>query len=313
MSDTDDRPRPTFAELQDDRRRRVRRASWSTRSSRRRRGMLAELRAALAAGNAERVPPRRAFAQVEQPHLRRADARPRWRATSSSTGLDAGRRRDAALDALDAEYARAAARAEGAAQWLNAHGPAPPAGRRRQQGQPPAADAQPRAAGPQRRVAPRTAGSRWRCCATRAVRPAAARHRDAGDGRLPGARAARRRPAAARPAGDRDLVARGPRQRRALHRARRRGLPAQAGQPGAAEGAHRRQPREEAPARPAEGAGAALRDLRGRAGPAAVGLRARRQARSRLGDVLRHPRLHGAGRDRSRPRRRSSCSTPTTR
>ena len=32
-----------------------------------------------------------------------------------------------------------------------------------------------------------------------------------------------------------------------------------------------------------------------------------------VGDVLRHPRLHGAGRDRSRPRRRSSCSTPITR
>ena len=31
------------------------------------------------------------------------------------------------------------------------------------------------------------------------------------------------------------------------------------------------------------------------------------------GDVLRHPRLHRAGRSRSRPRRRSSCSTPTTR
>ena len=31
------------------------------------------------------------------------------------------------------------------------------------------------------------------------------------------------------------------------------------------------------------------------------------------GDVLRHPRLHAARRSRSRPRRRSSCSTPTTR
>ena len=35
---------------------------------------------------------------------------------------------------------------------------------------------------------------------------------------------------------------------------------------------------------------------RGRAGPAAVGLRARRQARARHGDVLRHPRLHRARR-----------------
>ena len=122
-----------------------------------------------------------------------------------------------------------------------------------------------------------------------------------------------RRPAAARPAGHRDLVARRRRQHRPLHRARRRGLPAEAGQPGAAEGAHRRQPREEAPARPAEGTGAPLRHAGGRAGPAAVGLRARRPARARLGDVLRHPRLHRRWSNRSRPKRRSSCSTPTTR
>ena len=42
-------------------------------------------------------------------------------------------------------------------------------------------------------------------------------------------------------------------------------------------------------------------------------LLAGRQARARLGDVLRHPRLHAAGRNRSRPRRRSSSSTPITR
>ena len=55
----------------------------------------------------------------------------------------------------------------------------------------------------------------------------------------------------------------------------------QAGQSGAAEGAHRREPREEAPARPAEGAGAPLRHAGGGAGPAEIGLRARRQARRR--------------------------------
>ena len=146
------------------------------------------------------------------------------------------------------------------------------------------------------------------------LRPAAARHGDAGDGRLPGARAADRRPAAARPAGDRHLVARRHRQRRALHRARRRGLPAQAGQPGAAEGAHRREPREEAPARPAEGAGAPLRHLaRSRRTCSSRASRWAASACTRIGDVLRHPRLHRAGRSRSRPRRRSSCSTPTTR
>ena len=89
------------------------------------------------------------------------------------------------------------------------------------------------------------------------------------------------RSAAARPAGHRHVVAGRHRQRRALHRARRRGLPHQAGQSGAAEGAHRREPREEAPARPAEGTGAPLRHAGGRAGPAEFRLLARRQARAR--------------------------------
>ncbi len=168
------------------------------------------------------------------------------------------------------------------------------ADRRRQQGQPPAAVAQRADAGPPRRAG-RERPRRARDAAARTVRPAAARYRDARDGRLCGARAAEGRPAVARPAGDRDLVGRGAGQHRALHRPGRRGLPAQAGEPGAAEGAHRRQPGEEAPARPAEGTGAALRHLRGGAGPAAIGFRARRQARARVGDVFRHPRLHGAG------------------
>ena len=67
--------------------------------------------------------------------------------------------------------------------------------------------------------------------------------------------------------------------------------------PGAAQGAHRREPREEAPARPAEGTGAALRHAR----------RWRRTCRTPgfslggkrvrgVGDVLRHPRLHRARR-----------------
>ncbi len=65
---------------------------------------------------------------------------------------------------------------------------------------------------------------------------------------------------------------------RALHRTRRRRLPAQAGEPGAAEGAHRLQPGEEAPARPAEGAGAALRHQRG--GARTCSTRASRSAAS---------------------------------
>ena len=172
--------------------------------------------------------------------------------------------------------------------------------------------AQSGAAGPQRGAGgkrPRGA----RDAAARELRPAAARHGDAGDERLRGAGAAGQGPAPARPAGHRHVVAGRHRQRRALHRARRRGLPAQAGQSGAAEGAHRREPREKAAARPAEGAGAPLRHTRGRAGPARIRLRARRQA----GDARRccSPTSATSRRwpNRSRPRRRSSCSTPTTR
>src|SRR5262245_39514158 len=75
------------------------------------------------------------------------------------------------------------------------------------------------------------------------------------------------------------------------------GLSAQTGELGAAESPHRRQSREKAPARPAERTDAALRHLRGGRGPAAVGLRAGREMHSRVGFVLQHPRLHGAGRE----------------
>ena len=102
--------------------------------------------------------------------------------------------------------------------------------------------------------------------------------------------------AAARPPGDRHLVPGRHRARRALHRAGRGGLPSQAGEPRAAEGAHRRQPREEAAARPAEGDGAALRDPEVAQDLQESGLLARRAADPRLGDVLRHSRLHRAGR-----------------
>ncbi len=167
--------------------------------------------------------------------------------------------------------------------------------RRRQQGQPAAAHAQPRAAGAQRRhrgKRPHRAGD----ASPRVVRPRAARHGDAGDERLPGPRAAQGRSAAARRARHRDVVARRHRQRRALHRARRRRLPAEAGQSGAAESAHRSKPREEAAARSAEGAAAPLRRARGRAGPAESGFALGGKHVRGLGDVLRHPRLHAARR-----------------
>ena len=67
--------------------------------------MLAELRAAQAAGDGRTLPPRRAFAQVQQQHLRRTEAR--------RDGAHAGARRAAGrrppIDALEAEYARVAA------------------------------------------------------------------------------------------------------------------------------------------------------------------------------------------------------------
>ena len=102
-----------------------------------------------------------------------------------------------------------------------------------------------------------------------------------------GARADQGRPGAARHPGHHDLGRQRDRQRRALHRARRRGLPAQAVQPRAAEGAGRRLPGEQAPARP-----------RGRAprrdrGAAAAGRRA----------AARDPA--GAGRERAEGDRRS--------
>ena len=136
------------------------------------------------------------------------------------------------------------------------------------------------AAGPpggQRRERPRRAGD----AAPGALRPAAAGHGDARARRLRRARAAGRRPRAARPAGHRDQFARGRGARRALHRAGRRRLPAEAGESGAAEGAHELQPGEEAPARPAEGADPALRHHRGGPGPRTIRLRAGRPARAR--------------------------------
>ena len=84
-----------------------------------------------------------------------------------------------------------------------------------------------------------------------------------------------------------------------LHRDGRRGLPDEAGQPGAAERAGQREPREEAPARPAARADQQVRHQGGGRRPAHIGLLARRQARRGIGDVLRHPLVHddrgGAG------------------
>ena len=149
--------------------------------------------------------------------------------------------------------------------------------------------------------------------ARRDLRSDPARHHDAGDRRLRGAAPPQgRRPAAPHP-GDHDLGARRRRQRGALRRARRRRLPAQAVRPGAAQGAARRLPREEALARPGGRVSRADRAPdggdRARAGarrspaardPAALGGRRAQGARLRdaealragRGAVRRHRELH---------------------
>ena len=97
-----------------------------------------------------------------------------------------------------------------------------------------------------------------------------ARHHDAGDERLRGARAPEgRRPAAPHP-GDHDLGDLGARQRGPLHRARGRGLSAEAVQLGAAQGAHRRLARAQAPARPGSRASGRDRAPAGARRPAAA-------------------------------------------
>ena len=129
----------------------------------------------------------------------------------------------------------------------------------------------------------------------RAVRPGAARHRDAGDGRLPGARAAEADPhlrdlpvIVTSAVGGLDSVV-------ALHRAGRRGLPDQAGEPGAAEGAHRLPAwRRSACATSSASWCAASPPPRW---PRTWSSPASRWAASSCrghGDVLRHPRLHHA-------------------
>ena len=89
-----------------------------------------------------------------------------------------------------------------------------------------------------------------RAAARRPVRPRAAGHHDAGDGRLSGAAAHEGRPEAARDPGHRDLLlARGAGERRRLHRTRCRGLPAQDLRSAAAAGTGQFQPGEETAAR----------------------------------------------------------------
>ena len=259
--------------------------------------MLAELRAA---HGRRRRPNASAAQRIRSSPTPTPSARCAWASMARVLELG-GLVADAApVDALQAELRAGRRRAEGAGPWLMCP-KASTAGARLL-----VADdnkvnrlllgAQPGAAGPprgQRRERPRRAGDAagaststcccwtWKCPRWTASRCWSSMVADA---------------AVARPAGHRHQLARRRGACGALHRARRRRLPAQAGEPGAAEGAHRFQPGEEAPARPAEGTGAPLRHQRGGAGPAAIGLRAGRQAAHGDGDVLRHPRFHHAGR-----------------
>ena len=101
--------RATFDELQGHRRRRLRRASWSTRSSRKRRDARRAARRAARQRDADALPPRRAFAQVERQHLRRAAPSARWRASSSSAASRAVEATARRSTRWRSEYARVAA------------------------------------------------------------------------------------------------------------------------------------------------------------------------------------------------------------
>ena len=95
-------------------------ASWSTPSSRRRRRCSPSCAARSAAGDADALPPRRAFAEVQQQHVRRARRSARWRASSSSAASAPGRgQRRRRSTRSRSEYARVAARADGAAPCVS--------------------------------------------------------------------------------------------------------------------------------------------------------------------------------------------------
>ena len=112
----------TFAALQRDDRRRVRARTGRHVPARGAGDARPTCERALADGNAERLPSRRAFAQVERQHVRRAGRWARSRATSScpaSAQVERARRR-AARRAVEAEYARVAGGADGAARCAEA-------------------------------------------------------------------------------------------------------------------------------------------------------------------------------------------------
>ena len=100
-------------------------------------------------------------------------------------------------------------------------------------------------------------GGGARAAGRAAVRPRAARRADAGARRLRRSGGHQGDADAARHSGDHDFGARRDAEHRALHRARRRGLPAQAVRSGAAARADQRLTGEEAAARPGEGIPAA--------------------------------------------------------
>ena len=147
-----------------------------------------------------------------------------------------------------------------------AAGDRPDPGGRRQRQQPRPAVSPPvarRPSGDPRRIGP----ARARDPRGRGVRPGPARSDDARSERLPGARAAQGGRAPARRPGDHDLGPAGDRQRDPLHRGGRRGLPAQAVQPGPAARPDQRLPGAQALARaraPLSGADrAGAREVRG--------------------------------------------------
>ena len=167
--------------------------------------------------------PRRLTAAVTGPYGRRG-------------GLSAGSRQGTAMGT------------SGMARCRRSRPPGPAARRRRRSDQPQAARELPPAPRPRGHDRQRRRAPGGGCCAT-AIRSTSS----CSTCSCPSSTATRCSSASAPtrpapPAGDHDLGGRGDRQHRALHRARRRRLPAQAVQPRAAARAHQRRHRAQAPA-----------------------------------------------------------------
>ena len=185
----------------------------------------------------------------------------------------------------------------------------PDPGRRRQRREPGPAHPPARARRPSGRSRRgRTIGAAVR--SRRTFRSRAPRPDDAGDERLRGALPHEGRSGAARRAGDHDLGVGRNRQHRPLHRGGRRGLPAEAVQPGAAARAHQRRAGKEAPARPRARVHAAAADGEGQVRDRCSCTSCRRRSSRACG---RAKRPSPTASPRSRSCSRTSSASPASR